>query len=94
MYREISDVLRVSRRRAIKLGASLFAFVPAAAYLAQGSNAFAYTPCSSVICNIVDTVCANYDCQVTNHYYDIYYCLDAQTGAFCYSYYVNTGYEC
>jgi hypothetical protein len=84
-----------SRRRLIQLGASLFAFVPAARYLAAAPDVFAGIPeCEEVECRLGEVECANYDCQTYNHWYDIYYCYDAYSGAFCYSYFYNTGEEC
>lgn len=94
MQKEGKEKSLFSRRSILKVGVSLFAFIPAVKYLSQSPAALAYVPCEEVTCDYVGRVCANYDCWTYNTWYDIYDCYDIHDESFCYSYYVNTGERC
>lgn len=86
-----------SRRRLLKVGAGLVAFVPAIRYLASAPKAFAYVPCEDtefISCSYYETECANYDCQIQNHYYRVEECVDDRNNEICYYTYTNTGQTC
>ncbi len=93
---------RLSRRQVMKVGASLFAFVPAIRYLASTPTAFAIDEeCENpeyIVCVPDGTECANYDCWSYNTIYNVEMCYDERYGktnqGICYYTYTNTGRRC
>jgi hypothetical protein len=86
-----------SRRRLLKIGASLFAFVPAIGYLMSPPKAFAFEPCDDpefIECIYYETECANYDCELQNHWYTVEECFDTRDDEICYYTFTNTGETC
>ena len=86
-----------SRRQFAKLGASLFAFVPAIGYLAASPKTFADDTCDNIefiVCTYVETECANYDCLEYNTLYDVSECVDERSGVVCYYTFDNTNVRC
>jgi hypothetical protein len=90
-----------SRRRLLKIGASLFAFVPAIGYLMSTPKAWAFAPCDNeefIVCVFYELECANYDCELQNHWYRVEECYDTRLGrtgeGICYYTFTNTGQPC
>lgn len=90
---------KLSRRSAIKVVAGLFAFIPAATYLLNASDALAYVPCSNpnnVSCSW-QTICADPKCRGYKTWWYFEYCVDLNTGDNCPSYQqppIDTGQRC
>lgn len=90
-----------SRRQLLKVGASLFAFIPSIHYLMSAPKANAFVPCDNeefIVCVYYETVCEDYDCLGYNTYYAVEECYDERVGqtdeGICYYTFTNTGTRC
>jgi len=86
---------RPSRRRVLKTLAGLFAFIPAAKYLADASPAFAYVACTSLNCQETGTWdCLDPECTGHPHWYQLFACYDLRSGDFCWNEWIDSGEPC
>jgi hypothetical protein len=81
---------KISRRTLVKIGASLFSFVPITKSLIEATETKAYHPCEEPLnCVYINTVCyihPNAACQGLFRFgagYNIYNCYDRHDGSFC-----------
>ena len=86
-----------TRRTLFKTLTGLFAFIPAAKYLAAISPAFAVYECEETVCNPYSPPqwdCMDPECRGYNTWHQLYGCTDAHTGAFCFNVWTDSGQKC
>lgn len=75
---------KFSRRTVVKVGASLFAFLPIAKSLSSTTDASAYVPCEQVNCYLTDSFCYIPPGQCDGIVTGYFSCYDIHDNSYCY----------